>query len=285
MGLCLHVRLARASAPGHIELMSLLAPFMTSCQLKFASVAGAILRLCRRHILRRAAGGVMLAAGGLSMWAASAAGATSDARDSSGGRGAEAFLYVALGDSTGAGYGAREAGGYVDRIYTRLLAERPQARLQNLCVNGATSADVLRRQVPAATSARRPSLITLQVGVNDLSRQVTAVEFGRGYESIVKALVATGAPVIVSNLPDVSLAPVVPTYLRPEIGRRIKAFNEQITSIARQQGATLVDIYGPSQELIPRRPDLFSSDGFHPSDAGYQFWADQIWPAVQRILR
>ena len=192
---------------------------------------------------------------------------------------------MALGDSTGAGYGAREAGGYVDRLYQRLRRERPGARLNNLCVNGATSADVLRRQVPAAVGGAQASLVTLQVGVNDLSRQVSLAEFARGYDAIVKALVATGAAVVVSNLPDVSLAPVVPPFLRPEISARIEAFNKEIAAVAHRHRAILVDMHRPSRAVLPHRPDLFSSDGFHPSDAGYEFWTDQMWPVVKKLLR
>ena len=55
------------------------------------------------------------------------------------------IVYVALGDSTGAGVGARQ-GGYVARIFKRLLERRPGSKLSNLCVSGATTADLLRGQ-------------------------------------------------------------------------------------------------------------------------------------------
>ena len=221
-----------------------------------------------------------LAASGASFFATAAAANNTGAT----GRGdGEAFVYVALGDSTGAGYGAR-AGGYVERLHSRLRAERPQARLKSLCVNGATSADVLRRQVPSAVATHRPSLITLQVGVNDLSRQVSLADYARHYDAILSALVQTGAPIIVANLPDVSLAPVVPAFLRTEIAGRIQAFNKEIAAAARRHGVTMVDIYGPSHAAIPSRPELFSADGFHPSDAGYEFWADHMWPAIKGTL-
>src|ERR671916_2521082 len=51
------------------------------------------------------------------------------------------IVYVALGDSTGAGVGARE-GGYVLRLFNRLVERRPGSRLNNLCVSGATTVDV-----------------------------------------------------------------------------------------------------------------------------------------------
>jgi lysophospholipase L1-like esterase len=56
------------------------------------------------------------------------------------------IVYVALGDSTGAGVGARD-GGYVLRLFKRIEEQRPGSKLVNLCVSGATTTDVLREQL------------------------------------------------------------------------------------------------------------------------------------------
>ncbi|MCA1558682.1 MAG: SGNH/GDSL hydrolase family protein, partial [Acidobacteria bacterium] len=73
--------------------------------------------------------------------------------------------YTALGDSTGAGVGAREGGGYVARLFVRIKKERPDSRLTNLCVSGATTENVLHEQLTPAISSR-PTLITLGIGIN-----------------------------------------------------------------------------------------------------------------------
>src|SRR5687767_586281 len=51
------------------------------------------------------------------------------------------ITYVALGDSTGSGVGATE-GGYVARLFKRLVAHRPDSKLINLCVSGSRTSDV-----------------------------------------------------------------------------------------------------------------------------------------------
>src|SRR5688572_7227062 len=56
------------------------------------------------------------------------------------------ITYLALGDSTGSGVGATE-GGYVARLFKRLVAHRPGSKLTNLCFSGATTSDVLRTQL------------------------------------------------------------------------------------------------------------------------------------------
>lgn len=187
--------------------------------------------------------------------------------------------YVALGDSTGVGVGAQH-GGYVARLFERIKQKRPRSRLTNLCVSGATTDDVLREQVGPGVAAR-PTLITLGIGINDAGRSAPVERFARNYEEIITRLRAkTDAPIVVSNLPDVSLAPVVPVYLRQEVRRRIELYNERIAEIAKRHGLLVVDAFSATREVIPQHPEFFSSDGFHPSDVGYEYWAKTMWPAV-----
>jgi acyl-CoA thioesterase I len=192
-------------------------------------------------------------------------------------------MYVALGDSTGVGVGARD-GGYVVRLFKRIEHERPGSRLKNLCVSGATTEDVLRAQVGQVTS-ERPMLITLGIGINDLGRGLSAEKFAGNYEEIIRRLKAhSNAPIVIANIPDVSLAPVVPAYLKDEAHNRIVAFNEKIKEIAARQNLFVADAYAETREVIPTHPEFFSGDGFHPSDVGYEYWAKTMWPTVKSAL-
>ncbi|HKS26869.1 MAG TPA: SGNH/GDSL hydrolase family protein [Pyrinomonadaceae bacterium] len=193
-----------------------------------------------------------------------------------------AVVYAALGDSTGVGVGARE-GGYVIRLFNRMNELRPGSKLTNACVSGATTDDVLRSQVEQALAAR-PNLITLGIGINDVGHGMSPETFARNYESIIKRLKTASAPVIVTNIPDISLAPVVPPASRAEAVRRIRLFNERIAEIAARHGLLLVDAFKATGEAIPSRPDFFSDDGFHPSDAGYEYWAEAMWPTVKKAI-
>jgi lysophospholipase L1-like esterase len=193
-------------------------------------------------------------------------------------------VYVALGDSTGVGVGAQKGGGYVARLFHRIERARPGSRLVNLCVSGATTADVLRGQV-ASVAAARPTVVTLAIGINDISHNLTVEQFARNYEQIIARIrEATDAPVVLSNLPDISYAPVVPAYMREEARRRINLFNAAIDALAARHRLRLVDAYEPSHRLIPTHPEFFSSDHFHPSQEGYEFWAVVMWPAVREAI-
>ncbi len=196
---------------------------------------------------------------------------------------AREIVYVAVGDSTGVGVGAEE-GGYPARLLKRIKQEHGNARLVNLCVSGATTDDLLREQLAEAISSR-PTLITVAIGINDLGNYFTVEKFARNFEEIIKRLKAgTKAAIVVSNLPDISFAPVVPADMRDETRRQINRFNERIKEIAARYSLPLVDAYAETHAIIPEHPKFFSDDGFHPSDAGYEYWARMMWPAVKAAL-
>lgn len=187
--------------------------------------------------------------------------------------------YVALGDSTGAGVGAKN-GGYVARLFTRLKLPRPDSTLANLCVSGATTEDVLRDQLDPGIR-KQPNLITLGIGINDIGHGSSVDRFAKNYEQIVSRLKnETAATIVVSNIPDVSTAPSIPLFARAEYHRRIVLFNERIEQIASRHGVEVFDVYNATHKQLDSRPELFSADGFHPSDAGYELWAELMWPTI-----
>lgn len=190
--------------------------------------------------------------------------------------------YVALGDSTGAGVGARE-GGYVARLFKQIVAQRPGSKLTNFCVSGATTSDVLQGQLDRGIAAD-PNLVTLGIGINDIGHGYELEQFAENYDAILTKLKTTRATIVVANLPDISSAPRIPQQLRGEYQQRIVAFNSKLHEVANRHGVTVFDIFGITHEQLPAHPEYFSADGFHPSDAGYQLWADQMWPAIARTI-
>ena len=193
------------------------------------------------------------------------------------------IVYVALGDSTGAGMGARE-GGYVKRIFARIVERRPQSTLQNLSVNGATTEDLVRGQL-ARGVAFNPDLVTVGIGINDIGHGLTLEQFSKNYEEILSTLQEkTHARIVVTNIPDVSSAPRIPSVMRGEYQRHIDQFCRRLVEIAERHGVTVFDIYTITKDELPSHPEYFSNDGFHPSDAGYELWATQMWPTVAKVI-
>jgi len=192
-------------------------------------------------------------------------------------------VYVAFGDSTGVGVGARK-GGYVARVFERIERVRAGSSLRNFCVSGAETSDVLRGQL-ARLDQTRPTLVTLGIGINDVSHGVSPEEFARNYEEIITRLKSkTDAPIVATNIPDISHAPRVPAFLHEQVRQRIQLFNTHIAEIGKRHDLLVVDAYGMSREVIPNHPEFFSPDGFHPSDEGYEYWAKMMWPTVKEAI-
>ena len=196
------------------------------------------------------------------------------------------LLYVALGDSTVEGVGATTAdAAYVARIHRRLRTVYPRAGVVNLGVGGATSGDVVSDQLERAVLLR-PRLVTLSIGPNDITGHVPVTEYERNVDTIFRRLARETSAVVVANLlPDLA---VTPRFRGRDTTRDVGAltvrFNEALLRRARASGVEVVDLYRPSQAEIPDRPELVAGDGYHPSDAGYERWAELVWAGVARRI-
>jgi lysophospholipase L1-like esterase len=197
------------------------------------------------------------------------------------------LLYVALGDSTVEGIGASSpARNYVARLHGRLRGIYPRARLMNLGSGGATAAEVLHRQLPRALEVQ-PDLVTLSVGPNDITRKRDLESYARDIGTILQSLTrGTTAVVVVNLIPDLAVTPRFRgNEIQPLVRQRVVAFNEVLGRQARAHGAEVVDLYGPSQREVPRRPELISADRYHPSDEGYARWAELMWTGIEARMR
>jgi lysophospholipase L1-like esterase len=193
------------------------------------------------------------------------------------------LVYVAVGDSTGIGLGARDGAGYVDRLFARIEEKRSGSTLINLSAAGATTADAVNKQIPQLVGTRA-TLVTICVGVNDLQRGREAKQFAEDYETLVAKVRQPGRLIVVTNLPDVASAPVMRGMADESLRLRLGQFNQAIEDIARRHGVPLVDLNKLSREMTRSGTESFSSDGLHPSDLGYAHWAEAMWVVVEQAI-
>jgi len=195
------------------------------------------------------------------------------------------FRYVALGDSTAVGVGASGLG-YPELLYRRMKSLGWPAGILNLGQSGSVSGDVLRWQIEKAVSVA-PHLITLGVGGNDLWRLVAPDRFRANLVAIADALARTTAQVVISNLIDLGHAPIAKGAMSmmsippAVISARVREFNRHLQELTARPRTTVVDLHSLGEDELSDHPEFFSEDGFHPSEAGYQRWADLLFPAVE----
>jgi lysophospholipase L1-like esterase len=174
---------------------------------------------------------------------------------------------------------------YVARVPARLRAVYPRAGVVNLGVGGATSADVIADQLERAVLLR-PRLVTLSIGPNDITAHVPVGDYERNVDTIFRRLTRETDAVVVANLlPDLAVTPRFRGRERTaDVSALTVRFNEALLRRARASDIEVVDLYRPSQAEIPHRPELLAGDGYHPSDVGYERWAEIVWAGVTRRI-
>jgi lysophospholipase L1-like esterase len=192
---------------------------------------------------------------------------------------APAFRFVAIGASDAVGVGASDprTGSWPARIAVRLPAGTDSV---NLGVSGSLAAQASRDQLPSAL-ALRPQLVAIWLAVNDLNANVPTPDYAAALRSVVEPLVSrTAARVFVGNVPDLRSVPAYAGTDQAALLARITAYNAAIAAIAVAfpDRVSVVDLFMGSGPLVGTI--TVSSDGFHPSDAGYGLIADRFLKAI-----
>jgi lysophospholipase L1-like esterase len=178
--------------------------------------------------------------------------------------------YVALGDSQTEGLwdGDDSAGlqGFADRLAAELDALHPGLAYANLAVRGRRIRDVLDEQLPAAL-AMHPDLVTLCVGMNDVTRPGLQFEQALAdLDEIYRQLAASGATVVTTTFPDVTKILMAGRVIQA----RLERINDTIRAAAQRHGFRLVDLY--SAESMSS-PDVWAVDQVHGSPKGHALFA------------
>jgi acyl-CoA thioesterase I len=190
--------------------------------------------------------------------------------------------YLALGDSFTIGTGTTP-----DRSFPAMLVRRWTDRgrawdLRNPAVNGYTTDDLIRDELPLVETYA-PDLVTILIGANDI---VAALSLGGAtspadadrYRAQLRRIherVRAGAPSAARYAlpqPDWSLARAGASFGDPaRIANTIERFNQIAKEEAEHAGAAYADIFPLMREQMRR--GMTAPDGLHPSATAYAEWA------------
>ena len=184
------------------------------------------------------------------------------------------IVYLSLGDSTAAGWGAHDVTQTLTFKVAQSLAHRGfRVHVINFAVGGATLRDVIEKQLPKLKTIR-PDLVTISVGANDATRGTAKIEYSNDLQTLRNALKhSTARQVLWANTPDMTQTPAPPLMFSQLFGVR-----------ARRQNVLLKDLNDPRIDIInlhddgkltyARDHELYASDLFHPSAKGYAVWSE-----------
>ena len=129
-----------------------------------------------------------------------------------------------------------------------------------------------------------PSIIVLEIGLNDVSKGVTADgEWQNRYSALVADMKASGATVVVCTMFWAGIREDHANY------NRYLRYNEMISHAARTHEALVADLWSSTigcDECISRAEQLsyfaphYHGDNFHPSDIGHEIIARTIYGEI-----
>ena len=178
--------------------------------------------------------------------------------------------YAALGDSFTAGRDSIDGDRWADLLAAGMRRSNPELRYENLAVDGATSAEVLERQVGPGL-ALEPDLVTIICGANDvlLSTRPDVPTYAKNFEEILRQL-REGAP---EAMLVTATAPEGWQFmdLRPRTEARLIEATKELNDVTRTAAKRYeVECLPVAGHPALRDPATFSADGLHPSSTGHQ---------------
>ncbi len=182
-------------------------------------------------------------------------------------------LVLAFGDSLYAGYGLARGDSLPDDLQDALRGQGIDARVVNAGVSGDTSAAGRRRLAFALDKLeRKPDLVLLGLGGNDLLRQIPPAETRANFVAMLDELQKRGIPVVLTGM-------MVPPNLGPDYAA---AFNRIWPDMAQRYDATLdpfilAGVIGNRALMLP--------DGIHPNAQGVDRIVARLGPVVAERLR
>jgi len=182
-------------------------------------------------------------------------------------------LVLAFGDSLYAGYGLNRGQSLPDAVQARLRRAGVNADVVNAGVSGDTSAAGRQRLGFVLDNLKRkPDLVMLGLGGNDVLRQIAPAETRANMTAMLDELKRRGIPVLLTGMK-------APPNLGPDY---VAAFDTIWPDLAKRYGGGL---YPFILDGVIGDPALMQGDRVHPNVRGVARIADRIAPLVAGQLR
>ncbi len=181
-------------------------------------------------------------------------------------------LVLAFGDSLYAGYGLARGQSLPDAVQSRLWAAGINAKVVNAGVSGDTTAAGRQRLAFALDNLpRKPDLVMLGLGGNDVLRQIPPAETRANMDAMMSELAKRGIPVLLTGMR-------APPNLGPEFQAR---FDSIWPDLAKRYDAAL---YPFILDGVIGNAALMQADHVHPTAPGIVRIADRVTPLVAARL-
>ncbi|WP_447724053.1 arylesterase [Sphingomonas koreensis] len=185
---------------------------------------------------------------------------------------ADGRLVVAFGDSLYAGYGVLPQESFPARLQKALVARGIAATVRNAGVSGDTSSAGLRRLAFTLDGLKRkPDLVMVNLGGNDMLRGIDPRETRANLTAICEELKRRGIPILLTGM-----------VAAPNMGRDYaERFNPIYPELAKRYDATLYPFF---LDGVVTDQTLMLPDRIHPNPAGVDAIVAKVAPVVAGVL-
>jgi acyl-CoA thioesterase-1 len=178
-----------------------------------------------------------------------------------------------FGDSLTAGYGLRNAAteSFPALIGQKIDAEKLDYKSINAGLSGDTSAGGLRRI--DYWLSRSVSIFVLELGINDIIRGITPSTTLKNLQAITDKVKA--------KYPQAKIAVMgmqIPAFIHSPVAA---SFSEVYRTLANTNQLSLVPFF---LDGVAGKTHLNLPDRLHPNAEGYKVIADNVWPAIKKLL-
>lgn len=179
---------------------------------------------------------------------------------------------LVIGESTVAGVGAPTQELALAGGLARGLAQKTGRAVEWEAVGkDGARLDAIRRELLPRILERRPSVVFLVAGVNDVLHLTPPMVWGARLGALIDHFEAAGSKVVVAAVPPLEQFPVFGAPLRDFLVRRAEALDAMSARVCRERDVVFVPFGG---FVLDAR--FFAEDRFHPSASGYAQVADLL---------
>lgn len=185
---------------------------------------------------------------------------------------ADLRLVVAFGDSLYAGYNLKQNEGFAPELEKALIAKGIAARVFNAGVSGDTSAAGLQRLGFVLDGLpRKPDLVIVGLGGNDMLRGIAPEQTRANMEAILAGLDRRGIPAMLTGM-----------IAAPNLGADYAGkFNPIFPELAAKHDAALYPFF---LDGVVTNPALMQADHIHPTAQGIDAIVARVAPVVAGAL-
>ncbi len=180
-------------------------------------------------------------------------------------------VILAFGDSLTEGYGLEKSAAYPALLQKRLEEKGYQYRVVNAGISGDTTSGGLNR-LDTALKNNKVELMILELGANDMLRGKDLRDTRQNLAKMIEKAQAQKIAVVLAGME-------APTNYGEDYQRE---FHSIFPDLAKQYNVTLIPFFLTN---VAGKAELNQGDGIHPNMKGTPIVLENVWQAVEPLLK